>query len=58
MDVRKCETCKHWRLDLGTNRRICLGALSDEYGDYTAETHKCMAWEQAEKRRQDDTGDR
>lgn len=60
MTKKECSTCKHWRLDRGTGKRICIGARSDEYGDYTAGGHKCLAWEptQPGERKNNDTGNR
>lgn len=48
--AKSCSSCKHWRLDRGTGKRICIGMESDEYGDYTHESHKCKAWEPKERR--------
>ena len=45
MEAKQCSSCRNWRLDRGSGRRICIGDRSDEYGDYTAGIHKCFAWQ-------------
>lgn len=51
MAAKNCKSCKHWRLDRGTNRYVCICPHSDEYGDYTADFFKCRAFEAKEEER-------